>query len=83
MRTVRYAIERSGHRCMERQYREKDALYRALFEQSPDGVLLVDPQTAGAIEFNDVACANLGYSREEFACVRLWDYEAQETREQV
>jgi sigma-B regulation protein RsbU (phosphoserine phosphatase) len=83
VRTVRYAIERSGHRCMERQYREKDALYRALFEQSPDGVLLVDPQTAGAIEFNDVACANLGYSREEFACVRLWDYEAQETREQV
>ena len=34
-----------------------------LFEQSPDGVLLIDPQTAQALEFNDVVCSYLGYSR--------------------
>jgi sigma-B regulation protein RsbU (phosphoserine phosphatase) len=83
VRTVRYAIERCGRRRAERQYQEKEALYRTLFDQSPDGVLLIDPQTAQAIEFNDVACSCLGYSREEFSRLRIWDYDIQETREQV
>jgi PAS domain S-box-containing protein len=49
--------------------------YRTLFEQSPDGVLLIDPETARTIVFNTAAHSQLGYSREEFARLRIADYE--------
>jgi PAS domain S-box-containing protein len=49
--------------------------YRTLFEQSPDGVLLIDPETARPIVFNTAAHSHLGYSREEFARLRITDYE--------
>jgi len=53
-----------------------NALYYELFESSPDGVLLIDPDTQQAIEFNDAACRQLGYTREEFRDLRISDYEA-------
>jgi PAS domain S-box-containing protein len=56
-------------------------LYRTLFEQSPDGVLIIDAATALPIEFNDVACQQLGYNRKEFAALRISDYEAAESPE--
>lgn len=47
-------------------------LYWAIFEESPYGILLID--TEGAIvEFNETAHRDLGYSREEFAGLRLND----------
>ncbi len=55
---------------------------RALFAHSPDGIVIVDPETARPIEFNDAACRQLGYSREEFARLSLFDLEAKETTEE-
>jgi len=40
---------------------------RMLFEQSPDGVLVIDPWTARFIEFSRAAHRQLGYTREEFS----------------
>jgi PAS domain S-box-containing protein len=60
-----------------------NTLYRELFESSPDGVLLVDPDTQQAIEFNDAACRQLGYTREEFRDLRISDYEALQTPEEI
>ena len=62
---------------------EDDNLYRILFEQVPDGVLLIDAETTLPIEFNDVACQQLGYGRSEFARLRISDYEAFEAPEAV
>ena len=50
-----------------------------LFEQSPDGVLIIDPKTAGFIEFNASAHQQLGYTREEFSKLTRWDIEVPET----
>jgi PAS domain S-box-containing protein len=56
------AIERDrGQRAL----RDSEALYRAIFSQAADGILLVDAETLRFVEANDAACRNLGYAREE------------------
>jgi PAS domain S-box-containing protein len=56
----------------EEALRESEQRYHTIFEQSPDGILLID--TAGKmIEFNDMASSQLGYTREEFAKLSLSD----------
>jgi PAS domain S-box-containing protein len=67
----------------EEALRESDTRYRTLFEQSPDGVLTVDPATGLPLEFNAVAHRQLGYTREEFARLRIADYEAIEDPEGI
>ena len=61
----------------------KDELnYRhILFEESPDGILIIDPETARFIEFNSAAHHQLGYTREEFAKLSIYDVEVMETPE--
>jgi two-component system cell cycle sensor histidine kinase/response regulator CckA len=54
--------------------------YRTLFEQSPDGIVLADVQ-GNIVEFNEAAHAMLGYTREEFAGLRLSDISTQGPRE--
>jgi PAS domain S-box-containing protein len=60
-----------------------NALYEELFASSPDGILLIDAETQRVIEFNDAACRQLGYTREEFVDLRISDYEASETPEET
>ena len=55
----------------EEALRESEALYRTLFDRSPDGIVLIDPKTARPIEFNTSAHESLGYGRDEFAALRL------------
>ena len=50
---------------------EEEVLYRFLFDHSPDGVLLLDPQTLLPQEFNAAACQQLGYTAEEFRQVPM------------
>ncbi|HPG01280.1 MAG TPA: transporter substrate-binding domain-containing protein [Kiritimatiellia bacterium] len=66
----------------EEALRMAELRYRTLFEQSPDGVVILDPATTGFLEFNDQVCRQLGYSREEFARLTLADVEALETPEE-
>ena len=69
------------HEAAAAMLRNDEIRYRTLFEQSPDGILLIDPRTALPVEFNDTACRQLGYGRDEFARLRISDYEAAETAE--
>ena len=62
---------------------ESASRYRMLFEQSPHGVLLIDPETGRAMEFNETAHRQLGYSREEFVPITIADYEGQEKPEET
>ncbi|MBL9205653.1 MAG: CHASE domain-containing protein [Opitutaceae bacterium] len=48
---------------------------RVLFEQSPDGIVVIDPVTARFVEFNTAAHCQLGYTRDEFARLSLPDLE--------
>ena len=63
---------------MEESLREAELRYRTFFEQSADGILIIDPETAQVIEFNNAAHRQLGYTRDEFARLRIPDYEAVE-----
>ncbi len=58
-----------------------EARYRSLFEQNPDGVVILDPESTRFIEFNNQACQQLGYTRAEFSQLRLPDIETNETLE--
>jgi PAS domain S-box-containing protein len=67
----------------EQKKKETEQRYHAMFNQSPLGILIVDPQTMGFVEFNDVAHQQLGYTREEFEKLTLPDIEARESPEEV
>ncbi len=59
-----------------------ELLYRAIFEQSPDGILIVD--TGGKIiDFNEATHLQLGYSRDEFAGLGMVDIDPYETPEKI
>jgi PAS domain S-box-containing protein len=68
---------------MEETLRESEERYHAFFEQGPDGIVVLDPEATKVIEFNDQVCRQLGYSREEFARLRMSDIEAMETAEET
>jgi PAS domain S-box-containing protein len=57
-------------------------LYRTMFEQSPDGVLLIDTN-GKIIDFNEAAHVQLGYTRDEFAGLSLSDIDPFETPEEI
>jgi PAS domain S-box-containing protein len=56
---------------------------RILFEQSPDGILIIDTKTLRFLDFNTKAHEQLGYTREEFAKLTVADVEALETTEDI
>ncbi len=57
--------------------RERDEMFRAIVTQATDGIILVDAQTTRFVEFNDAACAALGYTRDEFARMGISDIQAE------
>lgn len=57
----------------EERARNAEARYRTLFALLPEGVGLIDTETWKFIEFNDVACGQLGYLRHEFENLSLLD----------
>jgi PAS domain S-box-containing protein len=64
---------------MEEALAEEIFRRNTLFEQTPVGIVIIDTTTAHIMEFNEIACRQLGYSREEFATLTIMDIEAKET----
>ncbi|MGD0406787.1 MAG: PAS domain S-box protein, partial [Candidatus Bathyarchaeia archaeon] len=75
--------DNTEEKLFEQRLKEAEKRYHALFDQAPLGVLVVDPETTALVEFNDVANRQLGYSKEEFAKLRIADIEAKETADGV
>ena len=50
---------------------ESEERLSALLRQAADGIVLIDGETLRFAEFNDAACGQLGYSRDEFAALDL------------
>ncbi len=65
-----------------RKLHEAELRYRAIFDQSPYGILIID--TDGSfIEFNESAHRDLGYSREEFSSLRISDIDPFESPAEI
>jgi two-component system cell cycle sensor histidine kinase/response regulator CckA len=66
----------------ETALRQSELRYRTLFDQSPDGVVIVD-LSGKIVEFNDAACRQLDYSREEFSQLNISDIDPDESPAEV
>lgn len=73
----------SERKQLEDRLRESELLHRTLFEQNPYGVVIIDPENASLIDFNDQACRQLGYTREEFSRLKISDIDTIESPEQT
>lgn len=68
---------------VSQELEKQEVKFRTLFGVYPDATLLIDPRDGSALEFNQVACTQLGYTPEEFSRLRVSDYEVQESAEEV
>jgi PAS domain S-box-containing protein len=66
----------------EERLSEAELRYRTLFEQSPDGILLID-ENGVPVEFNEAVHGQLGYTREEFVNLRIQDIDPVESEAEI
>ena len=64
-------------RGIEEKARNRERIFSSIVSQARDAITLIDAETFEFVEFNDAACESLGYSREEFACLRLPDIQGE------
>ncbi len=62
---------------------ERETWFHTLFNTIPLSAALVDPQTLEFLQFNYAAAENLGYTREEFAKLTVYDIEAAHLPQQL
>jgi PAS domain S-box-containing protein len=66
----------------ERNNQEAEQRFRAIFEQSPYGIVIID--TDGKfIEFNEAAHRDCGYTRDEFAKLSITDIDPTQSPKQI
>jgi PAS domain S-box-containing protein len=67
----------------DQKLKDAEQRYRTLFNQSPLGVMVIDPSTGRYVDFNDIAHRQLGYSRDEFEAMTLFDVQAEKTKPEL
>ncbi len=67
----------------QRALADREEIYRAIVTQASDGVVVVDMANQQFVEFNDAACAALGYSREEFARLGIPGIQAEHSQQMI
>jgi PAS domain S-box-containing protein len=73
----------AGRQEAAKALEESEARFRALFERSPSGVILLDPDTARVIDSNVVAASYVGCTVEEFRGRAITDFALQTSPERV
>ncbi|MFO7782288.1 MAG: response regulator [Spirochaetia bacterium] len=61
----------------------RELTFQTLFEVYPDATVLIDTTTGLPVQFNSLAHQQLGYTAKEYAALRISDYEAKESPEEV
>lgn len=76
-------LKKSERKLADSVMSDTNTQYRMLIEHSPDGIVIIDPTTARFLEFNETAHRQLGYSREEFQRLSIFDIDASETPDET
>jgi two-component system cell cycle sensor histidine kinase/response regulator CckA len=75
--------EADHHKTVEEALRASEAKYRQLVDIAPAGIYEVDLTTGKLISVNDLMCEYLGYTKEEFYNLTMWELLKDESREKV
>ncbi len=75
--------EADRRKTVKEALRASEAKYRQLVDIAPAGIYEVDLTTGKLISVNDLMCEYLGYTREEFYNLTMWDLLKDESREKV
>ncbi len=65
------------HKQAQIALKEREDVMSAIVAQAGDAIELTDMQSFRFIEFNDAACSLLGYTREEYANLTVFDIQAE------
>lgn len=57
--------------AQQRRLEESETLYRAVFEQSPDSIVVLDKRTGRPVRYNDAACHQFGCTPEQMSALRI------------
>jgi len=63
--------------------RDSERKYRALFDQAADAIVVIDIDTGKFLDFNGIAHLKLGYTRDEFKKLKIFDIEVKESPDEV
>ncbi len=78
-RVYRLAVVRD---ISERKQAEAEqALFRSLLDHSNDAIEVIEPGTLRFLDVNDTGCLKLGYSREEFRTMNVYDIDTMPEQE--
>ena len=77
-----FSVYVNDRKNLEIKLREAEKRYHSIFYKAPLGILIIDSKGT-AIEFNEEAHHQLGYSREEFEKLTVSDYEVIETPKEI
>jgi PAS domain S-box-containing protein len=66
------------HRTREEHQKAEKSLrlFRAVVERSIDGIEIIEPSTGRIVDVNETACRMLGYTREEFLGLTVFDLDS-------
>ncbi|MBJ6725937.1 PAS domain S-box protein [Geomesophilobacter sediminis] len=64
---------------LQNRLAESELIYRSLFQLSSYGIVIIDVERGTLIDFNDQACRQLGYTREEFRRLKVEEIDILET----
>jgi len=70
-RAIEVALDITDRKRDEVFVKEREQLYRALFENNHSVMLLIDPETGAIFDANPSACAYYGYSKEAFKKMKI------------
>ena len=75
--------EADRRKTVEEVLRESEAKYRQLLDVAPAAIYEVDMTTGKFISVNDLMCEYLGYTKEEFLNLGIWDFLKDESSEKI
>lgn len=73
----------SARKEAERSRKEQDELIQIMFQNTNEGIVILDPVARKFVSFNDVSCQMLGYTREELLSLSSEELESIQDRDQI